>query len=184
MRDFVKCGLRMACAAVLLVAAAIPAGAATITIVNVDGAGEGFNDPTAVAPVGGNPGITLGQQRLNVFQYGADIWGSILPGTVTIRVQAKFDPITIPACTATSGVLGSAGPINLYRDFAGAPVAGTWYNVAEANQLAGFDLSASNDDIDATFNSDVDDAICLGTANWYYGYDSNAGTHIELLPVV
>jgi len=183
-RDFVKCGLRMACAAVLLAAVAIPAGAVTITIVNVDGPGEGFNDPTVVAPVGGNPGTTLGQQRLNVFQYGADIWGSILPGPVTILVQAKFDPIiTAPPCNATSGVLGSAGPISLFRDFGGAPVAGTWYNVAEANQLAGFDLSAF-DDIVATFNSDVDNAVCLGTADWYYGYDSNEGGDIELLAVV
>src|SRR5262249_60190992 len=30
--------------------------AATITIINNDGAGEGFNDPTPAAPVGGNPG--------------------------------------------------------------------------------------------------------------------------------
>ena len=28
---------------------------AKITIVNNDGPGEGFNDPTPVAPVGGNP---------------------------------------------------------------------------------------------------------------------------------
>ena len=28
----------------------------------------GFNDPTPVAPVGGNPGTTLGQQRFNVYQ--------------------------------------------------------------------------------------------------------------------
>ncbi len=39
-------------------------GAATIVINNVNGAGVGFNDPTAVAPVGGNTGTTLGQQRL------------------------------------------------------------------------------------------------------------------------
>lgn len=33
--------------------------AATVVIQNNDGAGEGFNDPTVVAPVGGNPGTTL-----------------------------------------------------------------------------------------------------------------------------
>ena len=41
-----------------------PAGAATINIDNVDGPNEGFNDPTPVAPEGGNPGTTRGQQRL------------------------------------------------------------------------------------------------------------------------
>ena len=67
-----------------------PAGAATITIVNNNGPGVGFNDPTVVAPVGGNPGVTLGQQRLNVFQHAADIWGSILPSSVPILVRAQF----------------------------------------------------------------------------------------------
>ena len=42
---------------------------AGITIVNMDGAGEGFNDPTPAAPVGGNPGTTIGQQRLNRFHF-------------------------------------------------------------------------------------------------------------------
>ena len=52
-----------------------PAGDATITIVNKDPVGVGFNDPTPAAPVGGNAGTTLGQQRLNVFQAAAAIWG-------------------------------------------------------------------------------------------------------------
>ncbi len=161
-----------------------PASAATITIVNLDGAMEGFNDPTPVAPVGGNPGVTLGQQRLNVVQRAADIWGSILPSPVTIRVRASFDPIA--GCTATSGVLGSAGPHTLAENFGGTPgtVPDTWYHIAEANKLAGFDLDLPNDDIDSQFNSDVDNAVCLGTANFYYGYDDNEGTNIDLLPVV
>ena len=50
-------------------------GRYTFTIVNNDGAGEGFNDTTPVAPIGGNPGTTLGQQRLNVFQAAANVWG-------------------------------------------------------------------------------------------------------------
>jgi hypothetical protein len=40
---------------------ALPAPAfasAHITVVNVDGPNEGFNDPTPAAPVGGNPGTT------------------------------------------------------------------------------------------------------------------------------
>ena len=73
-----------ACAAVLTLAsiAAWPASAqaaATITIVNGDPAGVGFNDPTAVAPVGGNAGATLGQQRLNAFQAAANRWVPPLP---------------------------------------------------------------------------------------------------------
>ena len=41
----------------------------------------------------------------------------------------------------------------------------------------------ANDDINAQFNSAVGTATCL-TAGWYYGYDHNEGTQIDLLPVV
>src|SRR5262249_37091183 len=46
---------------VLAALASAPARA-TITIVNMDGPNEGFNDPTPAAPVGGNSGTTVGQQ--------------------------------------------------------------------------------------------------------------------------
>src|SRR5437870_889424 len=69
------------------------AHAATFTVINNDGAGEGFNDPTPVAPIGGNIGATLGTQRLIAFQRAADIWGALLSSAVTIRVNATFDPL-------------------------------------------------------------------------------------------
>src|SRR5262245_38957592 len=115
------------------------ARAATITIVNLDAAGEGFNDPAARAPVGGNPGTTLGQQRLNVFNLGAAIWGSILSSPVEIKVDANFDPFGPSYCTATSGVIGSAGPNTVTKDFAGAELADTWYPAPLVNKLAGYD---------------------------------------------
>src|ERR1043165_9180232 len=107
-----------------LLLAASPAAAATFTIVNNDGAGEGFNDPTPAAPVGGNPGVTVGQQRLNAFQFAADLWGGLLDSDVNIFIQATFDPLT---CTATSAVLGSAGAIQIFSDFPNADFANTWY---------------------------------------------------------
>ena len=112
-----------------------PAAAATITIINQDGAGEGFNETTAAAPVGGNTGTTRGQQRLNVFNQAAAIWGSILPSTVTIQVQAQFNALT--PCNATSGVLGSAGAIQIVRDFAGAELPATWYSSCARQQAGG-----------------------------------------------
>ncbi|MBI5835791.1 MAG: T9SS type A sorting domain-containing protein [Candidatus Eisenbacteria bacterium] len=159
--------------------ARVASAAATITIVNADGAGEGFNDATPAAPVGGNPGTTIGAQRLYVFQHAANIWGGILTSPIAIQVNAKFDPLT---CTATTGVLGSAGPASLVRDFPAAPFTGTWYHIALANKLAGSDLSASYD-INATFNSSVGGVACLPTG-WYYGVDGNEGSQLELLPVV
>src|SRR3990170_5071038 len=64
------------------------AQAATITIVNMDGWGEGFNDATPTAPVGGNGGTTRGQQRVIAFQHAADLWGQIIESNVEIRVRA------------------------------------------------------------------------------------------------
>src|SRR5262245_54743017 len=101
--------LRAACASSLLLAVATTAqAAATITILNNDAAGEGFNDPTVAAPVGGNAGTTLGQQRLIAFQNAADIWGAQLNSTVPITILANFDPLP---CNETSAVLGSAGTL-------------------------------------------------------------------------
>ena len=166
-------------AAMLLIAIAATAPAATITIVNGDGAGEGFNDPTPAAPVGGNPGTTIGAQRLYVFNYAAAIWGSILPSTVEIRINARFDGQT---CDAGGAVLGSAGAGSSHRNFANAPFPNTWYQQALANRLAGFDLNPGASDINITFNSNLCNPGCVFC--WYYGVDGNEGPLVELLPVV
>jgi len=174
--------------ALLAAVVTAPAHSATIVIINNNAAGVGFNDPTPAAPVGGNPGTTVGQQRLFVFQYAANIWGALLPSTVQIDVVAQFAAQT---CTATSAVLGSAGPASISRDFPGAPFPAHWYHAAEANRLAGFDqvpapsVSPPPQDINATFNSALNgSATCLGGTGWYYGVDGNEGANIELLPVV
>lgn len=151
----------------LLLTCAAPASAVTITIVNNDGAAEGFNDPTPVAPVTGNPGTTRGQQRLIAFQAAADSWGAALTSNVTIVVNATMDPLT--PCSPSGGVLGQAGTTLVFRDFAGAPHAATWYHSALANALAGSDLDPGAD-IQAMFNSDVDDnSNCLSGTTWWYG---------------
>jgi hypothetical protein len=173
--------LRWLLPALVLVCAAATVQAATITIINGDGPGEGFNDPTPVTPVGGNPGTTLGEQRQIVFEAAATIWGSALPSDVEIRVNAQFDPLS---CTATSGVLGSAGTTYIFRDFPGAEFPGTWYTSAEADKLAGTDQNPGSADISTTFNSNIGNPGCLETTFWYYGLDGNEGNGIELLPVV
>ena len=174
-------GVRLLLAACALLAAlGSGAGAATITIVNLDGPGEGFNDPTPAAPVGGNPGTTIGAQRLYVFNYAATIWGGILPSTVEIKVNAKFDPQT---CDASGAVLGSTSAGSSHRNFPNAPFPDTWYQQALANRLAGFDLNPSVNDMDITFNSNLN-GVPPCSFLWYYGVDGNEGTAIELLPVV
>ena len=169
--------------ALLALALASPAlGAATVTIVNADGPGEGFNDPTPVAPVTGNPGTTLGAQRLNVFLAAAAAWGEVLSSDVEIRVESRMNPLP---CNAGSAVLGSAGPQTVDRDFSGAPMPATWYHQALANSLAGADLDPL-DDITATFNSNIDNNnACLAGTDWWYGIGAPApGGTIEFATTV
>jgi hypothetical protein len=164
---------------------------ATIQIINIDGPGVGFNDPTPAAPVGGNPGTTVGQQRLNVFQQAATVWGSILTSSVTIQCRATFTPLT---CTATSAVLGSCGPRFVEEGTPGLEFPTYWYHEALACKEAGFDLTPPGDpslppgddgsDMMAQFNSNLGQSGCLTGSGWYYGLDHNHGTLIDLLVVV
>jgi len=173
--------IRSLAAALCLLGSSI-ASAATITIVNADGPNEGFNDPTPVVPVGGNPGTTLGEQRLEVFRYAASVWGARIASPVEIRVEAQFDPLD---CNAGSAVLGAAGTTTVHRDFAGAELAATWYPQALANAMAGTDLDPVNPDLGATFNSGIDNNdACLSGVNWYLGLDGNNGGDIDLADVV
>ena len=63
---------------------------AVVTVLNLDGPGEGFNDPSApdlASTTGGNNGATLGAQRLIAFQHAADIWANRLSSPIGIRVM-------------------------------------------------------------------------------------------------
>lgn len=155
-------------------------GAATIVILNGDAAGVGFNDPTAVSPVGGNPGTTLGQQRLNAFQHAANIWGATLVSTSTITVRATWEPLT---CSANTAVLGSAGAANIFRNFAQVPFNDTWYGSALANAITGVDLSG-NHEINARFNINLGNPDCLNGSPFYLGLDANHGTGVDLVSVL
>jgi hypothetical protein len=156
-------------------------GAATIIINNVNAAGVGFNDPTPAAPVGGNPGTTLGQQRLIAFQRAAEIWAATLTSSVTIHIDAQF---TALSCTATAAVLGSAGPKTIHADFTGAPVANRWYPQALANKLAGTDLAVGTADISANFNVNLGQPGCFTGTFFYLGLDRNAGSSVDLVATV
>jgi hypothetical protein len=169
--------------AALVMAAALsaagPAGAARIVIVNTDDPGEGFNDPTPVAPVIGNPANTLGGQRLRVFEAAAWRLGSRIASPVEIRVTAGWDSLE---CTAMSGTLASAGPSFVYRDFPAAPRRSTWYAAALADSLAREELGSDDDDeMSITFNADVGTAGCLSSRKWDYriGVSGSTGFNME-----
>lgn len=173
-----------------LVIASASASAATIVIQSRDPAGVGFNDTTPVAPVGGNTGTTLGEQRLNVYRFVADLWAAELDSAVPITVSAGWEALS---CTASTATLGSAGAWNAWFNFPGAPQTGTWYGQALANKLAGVNLSADNPDdgtgygnvdIKTQFNVNLGKADCLAGAPFYLGLDGAAGSLIDFSVVL
>ncbi|HXC52928.1 MAG TPA: hypothetical protein VN634_18725 [Candidatus Limnocylindrales bacterium] len=189
-----KIGTAALLVACSLVAVPVTASAVTITIRNNDLPGKGFNDPSPVQPVGGNPGRSLGAQRLFLFQYAADIWSERLGGNVPIVVSASFSQ---QGGTSVSAVLGFARPTTVHDDFTNAPKPSTWYVAALANQRIGIDLNdllpgecpialAGNHcpEIEANFNSDVDGPVVLGLHDFYYGVDGNNGIDIDFLSVL
>lgn len=159
--------------------------AGRIIVVNGNLPGIGFNDPTPAAPIGGNPGTTLGEQRMNVFQFAADTWTAVLNPSVDIYVWARFVPLA-------ANVLGSAGPISVSRGFPGAEYPELWYHEALANHLRGSDsvphdptflpnaadTANPSDEISARFSTNF--AFYLGLDN---NEESVAGTN-DLLVVV
>lgn len=176
--------LQHAVAALALLCGACAAHAgATITIVNGNAAGEGFNDPTPLAPVGGNAGTTLGQQRLIAFQHAADIWAGTINSSVPIRIGASFVPLS---CTESSAVLGSAGANDIFADFPGAPKPNTWYPSALASKLAGMDQASPDEPhIRARFNSRLGlFPDCLPGSSFYLGLDNKHGDLIDLVSVL
>ena len=162
---------------------------ANLILINLDaGTGAGLDDPTPAAPVGGNPGTTIGEQRVNVYNRAAEIWGQYLDSDVDILVGATFQPLR---CEATGGVLGAAGPTYVFINFPNAPRQDTIYVSAQTDALAGQDQLFVDDgiidiDIISFFNSDIDDndPNCLAGTSWYYGYDANEGNDIDFLSVV
>jgi hypothetical protein len=156
-------------------------GAATIVILNNDSANTGFNDPTPVSPVGNNTGTTLGQQRLNAFQFAANIWGATLNSNITITIRASWAALS---CTSTTAVLGSSGAVSVFRNFPNAPNADTFYSAALANALSGTDLNPNAPEISAQFNSNLGNTGCLDGTHFYLGLDNKHGSDVDLVSVL
>ena len=163
--------------ALAAVFAAAPAFAgATVYLINGDAPGVGLNDPTPRAPVAGNTGTTVGQQRLIGLQHAADIWGAQLDSPVPIGLLVSFGQ---RACTANGAVLASAGAWDVFANFlaVGAfpgPVRpDTWHHSALADKRAGADLTPGDPDAIAIFNVNLGQPDCFAGPGWYYGLDGN-----------
>ncbi|MFN7942388.1 MAG: hypothetical protein U0X73_12385 [Thermoanaerobaculia bacterium] len=166
-------GIAILCLTSLLAASSQALAAASMALVNMDGPGEGLNDPAPCLPTATNPATTLGGARLNAVQYAMSVWADQLESDVTIQVGVSFDPL---GGSAQSADLGLGGPTDVFRDFAGAPIPNTWYPAPLADKLAGQDLAPGELDIRLQFSSDVDGPQVLGSNGFYYGLTDDPAT--------
>lgn len=176
-------------AGVILLAAPLSANAeANFVINNVDPSGVGFNDNTPALPVGGNIGVTVGEQRLIAYRYALDLWGARLDSGPAVVVQGSFAGLP---CNAGGGVLAQAGALQVWVGLEPAGLADTLYGSALANALLDFDIGAFfagvpaaqpdpgpfappfNDEIVANFNGNLGQPNCIAGSSWYYGLDNN-----------
>ncbi len=91
------------------------------------------------------------------FSYAANIWASLIPSSVPIRIDACWANLGSPS------ILGYSWS-SMTRDFSGAPQSGTWYSFSLADALAGQDLYPGSPDTHITYNN--------GFA-WYFGTDGS-----------
>ncbi len=109
-------------------------------------------------------------QAQAAFAYAADIWESLIVSTVQIEVDACWSPLG-------TNVLGSAGAVNIGRNFDGAPQDGTWYPIALINAMTDADQNGTSSEIKANFSSNF--------TNWYFGTDgSPAWNEYDFVSVV
>ena len=166
------------------IAVALPASAAaeaTVQLFVADPAGVGFNDPTPVVPVGGNPGTTLGQQRRVALARAAQIWGQTLTSTRPIRLVALHSAAL--ACNETSAALAGASPFASVGNVPADPgfpgvTPNTWYPIALAEKLtdvpvADILLPTQPFHIIAFINPRIGQKGCLPSSGWYYGLDTS-----------
>lgn len=179
--------------ALLLVAISAPqAFAASVVIVNLDQAGVGLNDPTPVTPAGGNNGVTRGQQRMNLVQRAASIWGARLVSAVPIRISVQF-PGTF-SCAQNPGdfvYLAFGGPSSYYNaNPPPNPPHPVIYPAALRNALVGTTVDPSTPEAFLKISPLMDSqpGCITGTTGFWYGTNPDIRptdpSKFPLLPLV
>ena len=163
-----------------------PRPQATIIINNINAPGRRFQRhrrrPPRWAATRAPP---VGEQRLIAFTYAANLWGATLTSTQPIIINAQFTALT---CTATGGVLGSAGATSdlprLRQRAQDWPTRGIQLRAGQPHlrHLSGHRERCRRST--RTSTSNLGSPGCLEASGWYYGLDSNQGTLIDFVAVL
>ncbi len=148
-------------------------GTTAFDVIVLDGPAEGFNDPSPVAPVGANPGTTLGQQRRNTIDFILGTWGALLDNQETVRVGVSTEDFF---CDPVQGaVLAAATPYCVLTDdeFAypgalGKAIFGDYGDECDP------DNPGPDYDLLIFLNENIDDACAGPGTGYYYGNDGQA----------
>ncbi|MEO7936049.1 MAG: PA domain-containing protein [Dokdonella sp.] len=177
--------------ALLLAIGATQAFAANVTIVNADQPGVGLNDNTPATPVGGNAGVTLGQQRMNLVQHAATIWGARLVSAVPIRFSVQFAGAFSCAQNPNDFVyLAFSGPNAYYTGNPPLPPNPNLYPAALRNAIVGTVADPSTPEAFLRISPLMDSQSgCLtGTTGFWYGTNPDIRptdpSKFPLLPLV
>ncbi len=159
-----------------------PPGNAQITVVfddTSDGCDvSGWSDATAKAPIGGNTGTTLGQQRRNAINEAARLLSAAYVSPVPVRIQACWKNLG----TGNSIALASASPQFELIGNKFLPRAYTWYTSGVAAKLGGGSAcqisggACNQTELFAQFNNQVDTPAALGNTSFYYGLNANTSS--------
>ena len=103
------------------------------------------------------------------FQQAVAIWQGVLTTPVPISVVAYWEALD-------ETQLGGAAPVNGFSNFDRAPQRDVFYPSALANALAGTDLAPNQPDIEAVFNSTLDD--------WYFGNGQTPADQLNFISTV
>jgi hypothetical protein len=155
-----------------------------------------WNDSTAVSPVGGNPGTTLGQQRRNAMLEALRQLGAGLDSETPITVRACWSDLN--TTTGGGATLAAASPDDFviddrslvfsdgssYRPAAFLPEKYAFYAAAPAARLGGTRACslrggdcANSTDMSIFYNKRIGESGVLGGARFYLGYNTApAGT--------
>jgi hypothetical protein len=159
---------RIGILALAMITMAAPAAVAgpVLQVSYLDPPGFGFNDPTPVQPVAGNPHTTRGAQRRAVMAAALDIWATHIDSRVPIRVGALFEDL---GCGEGS-FLGFGNTASYVANFPGAPEGNVNYPVGLANHISGQRASAVPE-LRVRFNARVDTEACFASIpdGFWYG---------------
>ena len=154
-----------------------------------------WTDITAVSPVNGNSGTTLGQQRQNALKQAVQELTSTMQPPIAITVHACWAHLGGDANKAT---IAHASPVTFLLDeptFGGyiLPRRYTWYAITEAVRLGGASQcgliggpcgGVDNEEIEATFNEDIGLSTVIGGEPFYYGFTADtSGSSIDFISV-